>query len=131
MALWNKFILNSYKRRLAKFRQSCLGQQGIVIVENEPMTSHLFPSFQKFVVIDLNLTILPVHLTNSRSAIVKMQPIIAQGRCGVAIRRLWSDVVLHWHMSLWLLCVYLNTQRKSGTQLVLLGPPGYFDCIEN
>ena len=82
MALWNKFILNSYKRRLAKFCQSCLGQQGIVIVENEPMTSHLFPSFQKFVVIDLNLTILPVRTIQEAPSLLT-QMVNCEAKVGV------------------------------------------------
>ncbi|CAL4059859.1 unnamed protein product, partial [Meganyctiphanes norvegica] len=71
----------SYRRRLAKFRKDCQKQQGIVIVENTPMTSQLFPSFQKFVVIDLNLSIIPVRNIEEAAKLLT-QMVNCEGKVG-------------------------------------------------
>ncbi|XP_061450036.1 Fanconi anemia core complex-associated protein 24 [Rhineura floridana] len=50
---------NDFKRRLVRFRNACR-LQGIVIVEKTQMSDQYFPAVQKFVVLELGMTLLPV-----------------------------------------------------------------------
>ncbi|XP_042294071.1 Fanconi anemia core complex-associated protein 24 [Sceloporus undulatus] len=50
---------NGFKRRLACFRNA-FNLQGIVIVEKTPISDQYFPAVQKFVVLELGMTLLPV-----------------------------------------------------------------------
>ncbi|KAK9392755.1 Fanconi anemia core complex-associated protein 24 [Crotalus adamanteus] len=50
---------NGFKRRLARFRNAC-SLQGIVLVEKNQISNQYFPEVQKFVVLELGMTLLPV-----------------------------------------------------------------------
>ncbi|CAI5782597.1 PND domain-containing protein [Podarcis lilfordi] len=50
---------NGFKRRLVRFRNAC-NLQGIVIVEKTQISGQYFPAVQKFVVLELGMTLLPV-----------------------------------------------------------------------
>uniref|UniRef100_A0A8D0DUS7 FA core complex associated protein 24 n=1 Tax=Salvator merianae TaxID=96440 RepID=A0A8D0DUS7_SALMN len=50
---------NSFRRRLACFRNAC-SLQGIVIVEKTHISDQYFPAVQKFVVLELGMTLVPV-----------------------------------------------------------------------
>ncbi|XP_030621147.1 Fanconi anemia core complex-associated protein 24 [Chanos chanos] len=51
---------NYYKRRIVRFRNANSSLQGIIIVEKTHLSEQYFPSMQKFVVLELGLTLLPV-----------------------------------------------------------------------
>ncbi|XP_062997502.1 Fanconi anemia core complex-associated protein 24 [Elgaria multicarinata webbii] len=50
---------NGFRRRLVRFRNACT-LQGIVIVEKTQISDQYFPAVQKFVVLELGMTLLPV-----------------------------------------------------------------------
>ncbi|KAL7978897.1 hypothetical protein Chor_013386 [Crotalus horridus] len=50
---------NGFKRRLVRFRNAC-NLQGIVLVEKTQISNQYFPEVQKFVVLELGMTLLPV-----------------------------------------------------------------------
>ncbi|XP_039183394.1 Fanconi anemia core complex-associated protein 24 isoform X2 [Crotalus tigris] len=50
---------NGFKRRLVRFRNAC-SLQGIVLVEKTQISNQYFPEVQKFVVLELGMTLLPV-----------------------------------------------------------------------
>ncbi|XP_063168873.1 Fanconi anemia core complex-associated protein 24 [Candoia aspera] len=50
---------NGFKRRLVRFRNAC-NLQGIVLVEKTQISDQYFPEVQKFVVLELGMTLLPV-----------------------------------------------------------------------
>ncbi|XP_034281662.1 Fanconi anemia core complex-associated protein 24 [Pantherophis guttatus] len=50
---------NGFKRRLVRFRNACT-LQGIVLVEKTQISNQYFPEVQKFVVLELGMTLLPV-----------------------------------------------------------------------
>uniref|UniRef100_A0A8C5SNE0 FA core complex associated protein 24 n=1 Tax=Laticauda laticaudata TaxID=8630 RepID=A0A8C5SNE0_LATLA len=50
---------NGFKRRLVRFRNTC-NLQGIVFVEKTQISNQYFPEMQKFVVLELGMTLLPV-----------------------------------------------------------------------
>ncbi|XP_077166280.1 Fanconi anemia core complex-associated protein 24 isoform X1 [Paroedura picta] len=50
---------NGFKRRLVRFRNAS-SLQGIVIVEKTEISDQYFPAVQKFVVLELGMTLLPV-----------------------------------------------------------------------
>ncbi|XP_032087350.1 Fanconi anemia core complex-associated protein 24 [Thamnophis elegans] len=50
---------NAFKRRLVRFRNAC-NLQGIVLVEKTQISNQYFPDVQKFVVLELGMTLLPV-----------------------------------------------------------------------
>uniref|UniRef100_A0A672QHH5 FA core complex associated protein 24 n=1 Tax=Sinocyclocheilus grahami TaxID=75366 RepID=A0A672QHH5_SINGR len=51
---------NSYRRNIVRFRNANSGLQAIVIVEKTPLSEQYFSGLQKFVVLELGLTLLPV-----------------------------------------------------------------------
>ncbi|KAJ8002841.1 hypothetical protein DPEC_G00163160 [Dallia pectoralis] len=51
---------NNYKRKLVRFRNANSSLQGIVVAEKTRLSEQYFPAMQKFVVIELGLTLLPV-----------------------------------------------------------------------
>ncbi|KAF7244592.1 Fanconi anemia core complex-associated protein 24 [Varanus komodoensis] len=50
---------NGFRRRLVRFRNAC-NLQGIVIVEKTQLSDQYFPEVQKFVVLELGMSLLPV-----------------------------------------------------------------------
>nr|XP_020671617.1 Fanconi anemia core complex-associated protein 24 isoform X1 [Pogona vitticeps]XP_020671621.1 Fanconi anemia core complex-associated protein 24 isoform X1 [Pogona vitticeps] len=50
---------NGFKRRLVQFRNVC-NLQGIIIVEKTQISNQYFPAVQKFVVLELGMTLVPV-----------------------------------------------------------------------
>ncbi|XP_043084091.1 Fanconi anemia core complex-associated protein 24 isoform X2 [Puntigrus tetrazona] len=51
---------NGYRRKIVQFRNANSGLQGIVIVEKTHLSEQYFSGLQKFVVLELGLTLLPV-----------------------------------------------------------------------
>ncbi|XP_059391756.1 Fanconi anemia core complex-associated protein 24 [Carassius carassius] len=51
---------NDYRRKIVRFRNANSGLQGIVIVEKTRLSEQYFSGLQKFVVLELGLTVLPV-----------------------------------------------------------------------
>ncbi|XP_048402283.1 uncharacterized protein KIAA0513 homolog isoform X5 [Stegostoma tigrinum] len=50
---------NAYKRKLVRFRNAST-LNGIVVVEKSPLSEQYFPAVQRFVVLELGMTVLPV-----------------------------------------------------------------------
>ncbi|XP_051548377.1 Fanconi anemia core complex-associated protein 24-like isoform X1 [Myxocyprinus asiaticus] len=51
---------NSYRRKIVRFRNANSGLHGIVIVEKTHLSEQYFSGLQRFVVLELGLTLLPV-----------------------------------------------------------------------
>ncbi|XP_034736187.1 Fanconi anemia core complex-associated protein 24 [Etheostoma cragini] len=51
---------NGYKRRLVRYRNTSSSFQELVLVENTRLSEQYFSAVQRFVVLDLGLTLLPV-----------------------------------------------------------------------
>ncbi|XP_070617758.1 Fanconi anemia core complex-associated protein 24 isoform X2 [Erythrolamprus reginae] len=60
---------NSFKRRLVRFRNAC-SLQGIVLVEKTQISNQYFPEVQKFVVLELGMTLLPVASQNEAAQLI-------------------------------------------------------------
>ncbi|CAM4735362.1 hypothetical protein PO909_021226 [Leuciscus waleckii] len=63
---------NSYRRKIVRFRNANSGLQGVVIVEKTRLSEQYFSELQKFVVLELGLTLLPV------STVAEAAQLIAQ-----------------------------------------------------
>ncbi|XP_029288967.1 Fanconi anemia core complex-associated protein 24-like [Cottoperca gobio] len=70
---------NGYKRKLVRYRNSSSSFQELVLVENTRLSEQYFSAVQKFVVLDLGLTLLPVSGQTEASQLIS-QMVDGEGR---------------------------------------------------
>ncbi|XP_034391459.1 Fanconi anemia core complex-associated protein 24 [Cyclopterus lumpus] len=70
---------NGYKRKLVRYRNSSSSLQELVLVENTRLSQQYFAAVQKFVVLDLGLTLLPVGGQTEASQLIT-QIVHGEGR---------------------------------------------------
>ncbi|XP_013924189.1 PREDICTED: Fanconi anemia-associated protein of 24 kDa [Thamnophis sirtalis] len=68
---------NAFKRRLVRFRNAC-NLQGIVLVEKTQISNQYFPDVQKFVVLELGMTLLPVASQKEAAQLIAQLPFLAE-----------------------------------------------------
>lgn len=70
---------NSYRRKIVRFRNANSGLQAVVIVEKTRVSEQYFSALQKFVVLELGLTLLPVS-TSAEAAQLIAQLVFGQSK---------------------------------------------------
>ncbi|CAM2101048.1 unnamed protein product [Caretta caretta] len=68
---------NGFKRRLVRFRNAS-SLHGIVIVEKTQISDQYFPAVQKFIVLELGMTLLPVANQGEASQLIIQLPVIKE-----------------------------------------------------
>ncbi|XP_037733624.1 Fanconi anemia core complex-associated protein 24 isoform X12 [Chelonia mydas] len=68
---------NGFKRRLVRFRNAS-SLHGIVIVEKTQISDQYFPAAQKFIVLELGMTLLPVANQGEASQLIIQLPVIKE-----------------------------------------------------
>ncbi|XP_067292800.1 Fanconi anemia core complex-associated protein 24 [Pseudorasbora parva] len=88
---------NGYRRKIVRFRNANSGLQGIVIVEKTRLSEQYFGELQKFVVLELGLTLLPVS-TPAEAAQLIAQLVLGESKENPfrrkSVSRLLEPVVL-------------------------------------
>ncbi|XP_043084090.1 Fanconi anemia core complex-associated protein 24 isoform X1 [Puntigrus tetrazona] len=88
---------NGYRRKIVQFRNANSGLQGIVIVEKTHLSEQYFSGLQKFVVLELGLTLLPVSSAAEAAQLIA-QLVLGENKDNPFVRksvtRLLDPVVL-------------------------------------
>ncbi|KAI7811641.1 Fanconi anemia core complex-associated protein 24 [Triplophysa rosa] len=89
---------NIHRRKIARFRNANSGLQGIVIVEKTHLSEQYFSGLQKFVVLELGLTLLPVSSPVEAAQLIG-QLVLGENKenpfCRKSLSRLLEPVVLN------------------------------------
>ncbi|XP_051739596.1 Fanconi anemia core complex-associated protein 24 [Ctenopharyngodon idella] len=88
---------NNYRRKIVRFRNANSGLQAVVIVEKTRLSEQYFSGLQKFVVLELGLTLLPVS-TSAEAAQLIAQLVLGENKENPfgrkSVSRLLEPVVL-------------------------------------